>query len=248
MKSKIVTSDSLDTHHQIKGVATIALLTYIFIYNLLPSEFWNTHISGRLPEELQTLGVSSVVSVIIVLIFYHSDPLFKGNSEVSNWIRTLYASNLLVEKFNVDIHEANSLWFKYFNQWQHKEHPNHSFLKKSHLASNQARLVYFMIYLSFFYAFIGCIVFCFSSLNKITYSYLILSLIYLAFGCVLKLLNATPKFSDNNILKPASGVWHTLECSFLESRNRFSAEVVSKCSDITEVEYIVESNSHKWIK
>lgn len=247
MKSKIISSESLVTKHKVQGVATISLLTYLFLYNLLPKEFWTTYISSNLPENLQTIGVSTVLSTVILLIFYHSDPLFKGNGEVSKWIRTLFASNLLIDKFNIDKHKANSLWFKYFNQWQHKEHPNHSFLKKTHAASYRARLIYFITILCFAYASIGLLFYAVSILTTPNLSYLFLSSVYLLLGIILKLLNNPPKFSNGVEISPAKGVWHSVEGSFMETKNRFEAEVISKCKNLIEAEEVVESSSHKWI-
>jgi len=248
MKSKIISSESLVTKHKVQGVASISLLTYLFLYNLLPKEFWNTYISSNLPENLQTIGVSAVLSTLILLIFYHSDPLFKGNGHVSKWIRTLFASNLLIDKFDIDKHKANSLWFKYFNQWQHKEHPNHSFLRKNHAASYRARLIYFMIFLCFAYSAIGLLFYAISFLTFPDHAYLILASFYLLFGIILKILNYPPKFLNGVEVLPAKGVWHSVEGSFMETRNRFEAEVISKCASLTEAEEIVESSSQKWIK
>lgn len=248
MKSKIVSSEHLVAKHRAKGVATISLFTYLYLHLLLPKSFWSTYVSASLPESLQNLGLSTILSTAILLIFYHSDPLFKGNGKISNWIRTLFASNLLVKKFKTDKHKANSLWFKYFNQWQHKEHPNHSFLKKSHAASYRARLIYFMTILSFVYSSIGILFYAFSFLTLPNHSYFSLSLLYLVFGIILKLLNRPPKFLNGVEVSPAKGVWYSVEGSFMETRNRFEAEIVSECASLTEAEKIVESKSHKWIK
>ena len=190
---------------------------------------------------------SLVISTIVSLIFYHSDPLFKGDNSVTKWIRTLFASNLLVKKFNVDIHKANSLWFKYFNQWQHKEHPNHSFLKKSHSSSYSARLIYFTSIVCLIYGFIGILIYGLTYLGEANHSYLVLSLSYILFGGILFILNSPPKFEDGQLTKPVRGVWHSVESSFLETKSRFDSEVVSKCDSFVKAEELVDSTSKQWM-
>ncbi len=246
-KSKIVTSESLVLKHKAKGVSVISLITFLFLNNLLPEYYWSFFEIKYMPDFLQKMSCSIVISTLITLIFYNSDPLFKGDNNISKWLRSLFASNLLIQKYKMNIHEANSLWFKYYNQWQHRDHPNHSFLKKSHSSSYSARLVYFISIICFVYGSIAILTYIYSLLEGGDISLLFLALVYLSIGGILYFLNLPPKYSGEQLLKPAKGVWLSVENSFSESRSRFNAEVVSKCDTAKEAEDLVEKTSQKWV-
>lgn len=247
-KGKIVTSEALTRRHKAKGVAIITMMTWLFLYNLLPADFWVKHFVSYIPEQAQYVTASTLISTFLLILFYHSDPLFKRKNYTSDWIKTLYASNLLIDKFGLNLHEANALWYKYFNQWQHKDHPNHSFLKKSHSASYNARLVYFMVCISFLYAIVALLAGSISFASNPNWSFFIVAISFGLSGCVLYLFNRPPKFNQNVVVKDPSGVWRSVESSFLECRSLFEREIVNKCDDVDCIVQKIEIGAEKWLK
>ncbi|MCH2056911.1 MAG: hypothetical protein MK214_09965 [Thalassotalea sp.] len=249
MKSKIVSSESIIRINKLKGISILTVFLFVFLNNTLPenySNWWDSYIVSGIPETIQFIVPSIVLSTLISIYFYSGDPLFKKKGEINTWIKTLFPSNLLIEKYAVNEHEANSLWFKYFNQWQHKEHPNHTFLKKSHSFSYNARLVYFLIFTFDIFSIISLILFVFSLFIKAQISYLIILLIFSSMRFVLSYFNKPAKLDENGIvISPPTGVWHSVESSFLESKSRFDREVVSKCETIDMAEELIESMSEK---
>lgn len=247
IKGKIVTSETLTGRHKAKGVAIITMMTWLFLYNLLPEDFWVKHFISYIPEQAQYITASTLISSFLLILFYHSDPLFKRKNNTSDWIKKLYASNLLIEKFGLNLHEANALWYKYFNQWQHKEHPNHSFLKKSHSASYNARLVYFMVCISFLYATVAFLAALISFVNNPKWSLFIVAISFGLSGCVLYFFNRPPKFNQNVVIKEPSGVWRSVESSFLECRSLFAREIVEKCDDIECIVEKIDHEAQRWL-
>ncbi|RDV23975.1 hypothetical protein DXV75_16570 [Alteromonas aestuariivivens] len=247
-KKNIVTSEELVRGHQTKGIAIISAITWLFLYNLLPEDFWSKHVASYIPAQVQYITASMLMSSVLLIYFYYSDPLFKRRNSTSDWIKTLYASNLLIEKFGLNLHEANALWFKYLNQWQHKEHPNHSFLKKSHSASYNARLVYFIILISLLYAIVAFLAALYSLKTQINWSFFILSIVFALASFVLYFLNRPPKLKDGILRREPAGVWRSVEESFLQCRSLFELEIVSKCKDVECIVSSIEIGAQKWIR
>lgn len=252
MKTKILSSEKIVLGYKIKGIAILSFIIFLFLHNSLPesyNEWWDTFVMKGIPEAIQFIVPSIVFSTLISVYFYNSDPVFKKSGEVNRWLKTLFPSNLLINKFSLNEHQANSLWFKYFNQWQNKEHPNHSFLKKSHASSYNARLVYFLVFtfalLSVTSLTLYSISFFYTSNNRL----LIMGVIFSFLAGILKYLHRPAKLDkEGNIIAESSGVWRSVEASFCESKSRFDREVVSKCKTIEEAEELVESMSERWAK
>ena len=252
MKSKILSSERIIVAYKAKGIAILSFIVFLFLNNSVPesySDWWDKFVMQGIPVTIQFIIPSVVFSTLISVYFYNSDPVFKKSGGVNRWLKTLFPSNLLINKFSLDEYQANSLWFKYFNQWQHKEHPNHSFLKKSHVSSYNARLVYFLIF-TFTLLSITSLGLYFISLLYITNSrFLVMGVILISLAGILKYLHKPAKVDkEGNITGESTGVWRSVEASFSESKSRFEREVISKCNTIEEAEDLVESMCERWTK
>ncbi|MDO6835290.1 hypothetical protein Q4596_06620 [Pseudoalteromonas carrageenovora] len=252
MKSKILSSERIIIEYKLKGIAILSFIIFLFLNNTLPesySDWWDKFVMQGIPETVQFIIPSIVFSTLISVYFYNSDPVFKKSGGVNRWLKTLFPSNLLINKFSLDEHQANSLWFKYFNQWQHKEHPNHSFLKKSHVSSYNARLVYFLIFTFTLLSVISLSLYLISLLDITNSRFLMMSIILISLAGTLKYLHRPAKIDeDGNVIGESTGVWRSVEASFCESKSRFDREVISKCKTIEEAEELVENMSERWTK
>ena len=102
-------------------ITVILLLIFTLYAWLFIPDFRSSTLSEglQLLAEVLRVGVAAIVVWPVRWILFSQDSLANGSSQWSRFFRAQYPHRIIVEKFGCTQAEATTLWFHWFNRWEH---------------------------------------------------------------------------------------------------------------------------------
>jgi len=81
---------------------------------------------------------------LLAMVFFSSDSAFNGSGRTAKWIQSILPSAICAKEMNWTLHEAQTLWFRYFDTWALPKSHNRVLLQTTYAATYTARMVYYL--------------------------------------------------------------------------------------------------------
>ena len=113
--------------HQTVVTVYILILVFTFLLLFVPLDTVGITVNNNnIWETILKLASSSIISFIIRIPLFATDPLATGKSTESDFFRKRYPSHSIAENYDVDRGKAMDLWFLFFNKWANPASQLHS--------------------------------------------------------------------------------------------------------------------------